>query len=64
MTLSEWDYMRQTANKTNELRQVAYDYAHQAWIEDGRYVRCGHPESMNCQCYGRLHAGEAVQLDE
>jgi hypothetical protein len=35
-----------------------FDYAKQAWVVDGRYVRCGHPEAMNCQCYGRLHEGE------
>ena len=38
-----------------------YDYERQAWVQDGRYVRCGHPEDMNCGCYGRLHAGEPVQ---
>lgn len=35
-----------------------YDYDRQAWVKDGLYVRCGHPEAMNCGCYGRLHAGE------
>ena len=35
-----------------------YDYRNQAWTVDDRYVRCGHPESMNCQCYGKLHEGE------
>lgn len=40
-----------------------YDYVHQAWVRDGRYVRCGHPASMNCTCYGRLHAGEPVAAD-
>ncbi len=35
-----------------------YDYEHQAWVKDGKYIRCGHPESMNCQCYGKLHDGE------
>jgi len=37
-----------------------YDYTHQAWVVDGKYVRCGHPESMNCKCYGRLHEGENI----
>lgn len=32
-----------------------YDYTRQAWIKNGLYVRCGHPESMNCGCYGRKH---------
>lgn len=37
-----------------------YDYDKQAWIEDGRYVRCHHPEAMDCDCYGKLHAGEVA----
>jgi hypothetical protein len=37
-----------------------FDYANQAWVRNGRYVRCGHPASMNCVCYGRLHQGELV----
>lgn len=36
-----------------------YDYANQAWIVGGVYVSCGHPESMNCNCFGRIHAGES-----
>lgn len=43
---------------------VRYDYANQAWVQDGRYVRCGHPEVMACNCYGRLHAGEPIILRE
>jgi len=35
-----------------------FDYLNQAWVKDGFYVRCGHPDSMNCKCYGRIHAGE------
>ena len=35
-----------------------FDYKHQAWVENGRYVRCGHPESMDCRCYGKVHQGE------
>lgn len=38
-----------------------FDYDRQAWIVDGRYVRCGH--LRDCQCYGRLHEGEAAPLD-
>jgi len=40
--------------------EPTFDYERQAWIKDGKYVRCGHPESMDCGCYGRLHEGEAV----
>lgn len=35
-----------------------YDYANQAWVVGGKYVACGHPQSMNCGCYGRVHVGE------
>ena len=39
-----------------------YDYKNQAWVKDGVYVRCGHPEEMDCGCYGRLHEGEQTEL--
>ena len=35
-----------------------FDYDNQAWAKDGVYLRCGHPENMDCNCYGRIHAGE------
>ena len=35
-----------------------YDYKNQAWVVDGKYIRCGHPDSMDCNCYGKLHEGE------
>lgn len=36
-----------------------FDYDRQAWIDaDGRYLRCGHPEAIDCRCWGRLHEGE------
>ncbi len=35
-----------------------FDYDHQAWVENGKYRRCGHPDEMNCSCYGRVHQGE------
>lgn len=38
-----------------------YDYQNQAWVINGRYTRCGHPDSMKCQCYGRLHEGEVAK---
>ena len=41
-----------------EWPEVQYDYTNQAWVIDGLYQRCGHPEDMDCQCYGRIHAGE------
>ena len=37
-----------------------FDYVKQAWVIDGKYIRCGHPESMSCGCYGRIHEGEVA----
>ena len=36
--------------------ETQYDYDRQAWIIDGRYIRCGH--ITPCDCYGRAHEGE------
>jgi len=44
------------------MKATTYDYKNQVWIVDGKYVKCGHPSSMNCKCYGKLHAGEKVKL--
>ena len=41
---------------------AGYDYTNQAWVLDGKYQACGHPESMNCRCYGRLHDGENCEI--
>lgn len=39
-----------------------YDYTREAWVKARRYQRCGHPEEMRCDCYGRLHAGELAEV--
>jgi hypothetical protein len=36
---------------------AGYDYINQAWVKDGRYVDCAHPQK-DCSCYGREHKGE------
>lgn len=36
-----------------------FDFLHQAWVVNGVYADCGHLFPENCQCYGRLHRGEA-----
>lgn len=47
----------------NEFEQThLYDYELQCWIVNGLVVRCGHPESMNCHCYGKAHEGELADL--
>jgi hypothetical protein len=38
-----------------------YDYKNQAWVIDGKYVKCGHSEGMNCKCYGKIHYGEETK---
>ena len=35
-----------------------YDYDNQAWIKDGEYQDCGHPQDLRCACFGRAHARE------
>jgi hypothetical protein len=42
---------------------LAYDYKNQAWLLDGQYERCSHPEAMDCQCYGKVHEGETPCAD-
>jgi hypothetical protein len=37
-----------------------YDYINQSWVKDGRYIACGHPDTMTCDCYGRKHTGETT----
>jgi len=37
-----------------------YDYDNQAWYRGGVYIRCGHPESMDCRCYGLINEGLPV----
>lgn len=41
-----------------------FDYVHQAWTIDGKYVRCGHPDTISCRCYGREHAGETANPND
>jgi hypothetical protein len=53
-----------TRTSQNEFRHgrlwFGFDYDRQAWVVDGRYQTCAHPTTMQCQCYGKLHAGEAT----
>ena len=54
--------MRTTDNHYQDKKLYnGYDYEKQAWVLKGKYVRCGHPDSMNCQCYGKAHEGESVK---
>ena len=38
--------------------EFLFDYRNQAWIVGGKYRDCGHPEDMDCGCFGRKHKGE------
>lgn len=46
-----------------KISDLFFDYENQAWVLGGKYERCGHPESFNCRCYGKLHAGEQPNDD-
>ena len=54
--------MRESGNEFEDGKLInGYDYDRQAWVENGRYVRCGHRDAMLCNCYGKLHAGEEAR---
>ena len=42
------------------LPPTVYDYRNQAWVQDGKYIGCSHPASMDCGCFSRDHAGETL----
>ena len=39
---------------------TSFDYENQCWLVDGIIQRCGHPEGMDCNCYGKAHEGESL----
>lgn len=43
------------------MANTQYDYENQAWMVDGKYVACGHPEEMNCRCYGKVNEGRTKE---
>ena len=51
--------MRYSNNEIDQWGEIVngYDYENQAWVKDGLYVNCGHPETMVCNCFGRRFAG-------
>ena len=49
------------ADANPETAPVYYDYGHQAWVEDGKYAKCGHRSNVPAPCcYACKHAGEEV----
>ena len=59
---------RERARQLNTERGVSesyyYDYDNQCWIVDGKVEACAHPKTMNCKCYGKLHAGETATNEQ
>jgi hypothetical protein len=52
--------MRMSSDEYAEGRLVdGFDYERQAWVKNGKYVRCGHPSA--CGCYGKAHEGEVAR---
>ena len=41
-----------------------FSYEHQCWIINFVVQRCGHPESMGCKCFGRIHEGQQVRFSQ
>jgi hypothetical protein len=55
---TEPGFLPRTSGYTEHWKKNFYDYENQAWVKNGVYVACNHPESMDCGCFGRNHAGE------
>jgi len=47
---------------SNDKQKYSYDYKNQTWIVGGKYRDCGHPEDMDCGCFGRKHKGERAVI--
>ena len=43
--------------------EQGFDYVVQVWYQNGRYVRCGHPESMRNCCNAIRLEGQVVAYD-
>ena len=37
-----------------------FDYDLQVWVIKGKIQRCGHPGTMQCNCYGRAYQNESI----
>lgn len=57
---------RESSNEYDSNNRLinGYDYKNQAWVENGKYVRCGHPDNTKCSCYGRMREGEKTISDD
>jgi hypothetical protein len=64
INLSNETFERQSITIRREKKPVkanGYDYRHQAYVINGRYVACGHGNP--CDCYGTVHAGQPAAAD-
>ena len=52
----------QLESKADPSDEALYDYTNQCWVKGGVVLNCGHPKTMDCQCYGRVHAGEVYRM--
>jgi hypothetical protein len=50
----------QDQHDSNGRLMNGFDYDKQAWVVDGKYVRCGHPGAMDCRCFGKRFEGVTV----
>ena len=41
------------------MAHTTYDYDNQAYLVDGVYQDCNHPDTMDCKCYGRVNKGKS-----
>jgi hypothetical protein len=62
----EGETMRYSNNEMTKFGVIknGYSYAHQCWIENFIIQRCGHPDSLDCQCFGKIHEGEQARFTE
>lgn len=61
--LTSWSiwYRGELVESAAPLAPSGYDYRHQAWVENGHYIRCAH--GRPCDCYGTIHHDEPVAPD-
>ena len=37
---------------------TGFDYTNQAWVQNGRYLRCAHGPDLACGCFGKINQGK------
>ena len=49
--------MNGTLTTEDTMSHPLYSYEMQCWVVDNIVQRCGHPENMDCTCFGRHWQG-------